>query len=587
MSQNRLAAHDSEVPIAATAGASFAFVTSIAAVLVTGVVFSFLPYVVWWHSTGHFAYIADKDNLYFLQLASRVYYKRLLSLRHVDVVVPHGVSMYQSLQFVPAAMLTGMAGLSAFEVNAIWHLWAAIALPLTFYLVFFHWLRRPWAAAFCSIVMLVDCGILTVLPFFVPMLRLYQAAVGHLPVLYDGQDLLGQWRFVDPAVGMPLLLLQIFFVSSAVERPQDRRLLIAAGISTGILFYTWFYYWTAAVGALSFALVLDRSSRRSYSTILGFGVIAGLPAIVEGFITKALLNPEALHRIGVFAPVPRLGFFLLPKVALLALLVTGAWIWGKSNREGLYLWCLALAALVLSNNHIVSGMDLRVGHWRYVWGIGLSTLILIMLVQVSLDRFRASRWALVAAASAVLLIEVAAGTALRTIEVNRSLQQEFFLNGYQRFVLQGSSKMQQLLPVDAVIAGDEEFCDLASIAAGVRPLAGYPAFLSLGVDDREWELREALNAHIEGLSEQDFRSKAHDAATVYGWGESADRQRAAMAEAGMMQEFARLDDDPQPGIKAFGVSYVALPVSGPDPDYLKRGWSLIDAGPYWRIWRKD
>jgi hypothetical protein len=194
---------------------------------------------------------------------------------------------------------------------------------------------------------------------------------------------------------------------------------------------------------------------------------------------------------------------------------------------------------------------------------------------------------LVTVASAVLLVEVAAGAALRAIEVNRSLNEKFVLNGYKKFLLQGPSKAQQLLPVNSVIAGDEEFCDLASIATGVRPLAGYAAFLSLGVDDQEWESREALNAHIEGLSEREFRSKARDARRPYGWGESADRQRAAMAEAGMMQEFARMEGDPRPWIKAFGVSYVAIQATEPDPDYLKRGWSLIEAGPYWRIWRKN
>ena len=107
------------------------------------------------------------------------------------------------------------------------------------------------------------------------------------------------------------------------------------------------------------------------------------------------------------------------------------------------------------------------------------------------------------------------------------------------------------------------------------------------MDDREWELREALNAHLEGLTEQDFRSKARDAARDYGWGESADRQRAAMVEAGMMQEFARMETDPHPWIKTFDVSYVAIQATGPDPDYLKHGWSLIEAGPSWRIWRKD
>ena len=585
MPLNRRAAHDGGVPIDTAARSSFALVSSIAAVLVTGIAFSFLPFVLWWHSTGHFAYIADKDNQYYLQLAARLYYGNLFSMR--DVVVIHATTAYQALQFVPAVMLTRILGLSVWAVNAIWHLWAAIALPLAFYLVFLHWLRRPWAAAFCAIVMLVDCGVLTVEPLFIQLMRLYQTGVGHLPVLYDGQDLLNQWRIIDPAIGMPLLLLQILFVSSAVEKPKDRKRLGVAGISTALLFYVWLYYWTAAVGALVIAFILDRPARRVYATILGVGLVAGLPAIVYGFTTKALLSTEGLQRIGYFAPVPRLGFFLLPKAALLALLVTGVWIWRKPNKEGLYLWCLAPAALLLSNNHIVTGMDLRAGHWRYVWGSGLSMLVLVMAVQLSRDRFlRGSRWTAVTIVSAVLLIEIAGGTALRVIEVDRSLNGKLVLNGYRDFESQGL-KVPQKLAVNAVVAGDEEFCDLASIASDVRPLAGYAAFLSLVIDDQEWESREALNAHLEGLSMQDFQSEASDARRSYGWGESADPQKGLLVEAGMMQEFARMESDFRPEIKAFGVSYVAIKATRPDPAYLKRGWSLMETGPYWRIWRRD
>lgn len=581
---NRFAAHDGEVPIANSARSSAAFASSIAAVLLTGLFFSFLPFLLWWHSTGHFAYIADKDNQYYLQLASRLYYGNLVSMR--DVVSMRAPTAYQALQFVPAVMLTRILGLSVLQVNAIWHLWAAIALPLAFYFVFLHWLRRPWAAAFCAIVMLVDCGVLTVEPFFLQLIRLYQAGVGHLPVLYDGQDLLGQWRIIDPAIGMPLLLLQIFFVSSAVERRQDRKLLGAAAISTALLFYVWFYYWTAAVGALVIALILDRPARRVYATILGVGLVAGLPAIIEGFTTRSLLSAEGLHRIGYFLPVPRFGFFLLPKFAAIALLVTGIWIWRKPDKEGLYLWCLALAALLLSNNHVVTGINLLAGHWRYVWGSGLSILLLVMAVQLSLDRFRASQWTAVMIVSALLAVELPGGTALRVIEADRGINAKLMLNRYKRFESQASLKLLQLLPMNAVVAGDEEYCAMASIVSGVRPLAGYAAFLDLAIGDREWESREALNAHLEGLSEQDFRSKARDAGRSYGWGESADKQAGARVEAGMMGEFAAADD-PRPGIKKFGVSYVAIPATRPDPDYLKRGWTLIEAGPSWRIWKKD
>jgi hypothetical protein len=73
----------------------------------------------------------------------------------------------------------------------------------------------------------------------------------------------------------------------------------------------------------------------------------------------------------------------------------------------------------------------------------------------------------------------------------------------------------------------------------------------------------------------------------YGWGQSADPLIAASVEAGMMREFTRINRDPLPGIKAFGVRYVALQTARPAPDYLKRGWTLREAGPYWRIWSKD
>ena len=503
-----------------------------------------------------------------------------------DVVLSRGVTMYQSLQFVPAVLLARLLSLPALEINAIWHVWreSLCRWPSTaFSSIGCDGLRQPRYLCNRNVTRL-RCP--DSRAFFTQALRLSQAAVNQLPILYDGQDLLGQWRFVDPAVGMPFFLLHVFFVESAVETPRGRKLSIAASISSALLFYLWFYYWTAAVGALLIAFILDRSARRVYATTLGSCVIAGLPAILVGLITKSLLKQEALSRIGFFASVPRLGYFLLPKVALSVLLITAVWIWCKPNRQGLYLWCVAFAALALSNNHIISGMDLREGHWRYIWGTSLSMLVLVMLVQLSLNRFRTLRLTVVVVASVVLLIEFTSGMALRIIEVKRSLNTQVVLDAYKKFMFQGLLRAQQLFPLNAVVGGSEEFCNLASIVNGVRPLAGYAAFLSLGIGDREWESREALNAYLEGFSEQEFRNEADDMRRDYGWGESADPRKGAIVAAGMMQEFARVASDPRLAIETFGVRYVAIQTTRIDPYYLKHGWSLIEAGPYWRIWER-
>jgi len=203
------------------------------------------------------------------------------------------------------------------------------------------------------------------------------------------------------------------------------------------------------------------------------------------------------------------------------------------------------------------------------------------------DNIRLSRSAMTLVAAAIVLAEVSTGAALRTIEVERGINAQIVADGYQRFVSQSSLKASGMLPVGAIIGGDEKFCSLVTIVRGTRPLAGYAAFLSLGLSDQEWEAREALNAHLEGLSEQDFRRQAIHLASGYGWGESANPQKSLMVEAGMMREFRKMEDPSELETEASGVRYVALQARQPDPEYLKHGWSLVEAGPYWRVWTKS
>jgi hypothetical protein len=138
-------------------------------VLATGFWFSFLPYLLWWRTLGHFVYIADKDNVLYLQFAARMYYGNDLAMR--DIVAPRSATMFQAPQFIPFVSMTQLLGLKVFQVNFLWHLSAAVTLPLSLYLVFCHWLRRPWTAAICALVMLVDCGVLTTGPIVIQVLR--------------------------------------------------------------------------------------------------------------------------------------------------------------------------------------------------------------------------------------------------------------------------------------------------------------------------------------------------------------------------------------------------------------------------------
>jgi hypothetical protein len=55
----------------------------------------------------------------------------------------------------------------------------------------------------------------------------------------------------------------------------------------------------------------------------------------------------------------------------------------------------------------------------------------------------------------------------------------------------------------------------------------------------------------------------------------------------MMREFRKMEDRSELETEASGVRYVALQARQFDPEYLKHGWSLVDAGPYWRVWTKS
>jgi hypothetical protein len=209
-----------------------------------------------------------------------------------------------------------------------------------------------------------------------------------------------------------------------------------------------------------------------------------------------------------------------------------------------------------------------------------------MLAQLILDKWPLTGPLPTIAISAFVLLELGIGIALRTIEVTRSLNGNLVLAGYENYIEQNQIIRPPPLAAGAVIAGDEAFSNLAAIFNGTIPFAGYPAFLSLSLSDSAWEFREALNAHLLGLDEVEFRQKAIAAGRRYAWGES-DPRNGQKVEQDMMHAYAELDNPSDLLINKFNIRYIAAPVARPTPDYLKRGWTLLVAGPVWRIWAKE
>ena len=83
-----------------------------------------------------------------------------------------------------------------------------------------------------------------------------------------------EWRIINPATTMVYLIAFIWAVLRAREAPTRARI-ATAGLTFGVLFYVYFYYWTAAGFAILIALVLETCHRRVYFQTGWIGGLSG------------------------------------------------------------------------------------------------------------------------------------------------------------------------------------------------------------------------------------------------------------------------------------------------------------------------
>jgi hypothetical protein len=154
---------------------------------------------------------------------------------------------------------------------------------------------------------------------------------------------------------------------------------------------------------------------------------------------------------------------------------------------------------------------------------------------------------------------------------------------YTRYIGQRERLAHARLLSNAIIAGDSDFCDLATIGENQHSLAdGGSAMLS----DEQVERRLALNARLEGLGRPEFAAWARASLKFYLPAIFNPSKGRAWVD-GLLYWYDLADSQMNRLIDDYGVRYVAIPVDRTDPGYLREGWRLIDAGPYWRIWERQ
>ena len=550
----------------------------IAALLALGLT----PFFVCWISGYGFTCPTQPDVTYYLQLAAQPYYSHALYLS--DPMIPGRATFYPWLQYIPLVCLTRWLGLSIFWIQIIWTIAGAVGTGVTLYL--FLWLvcRNRWLAAAITICVWadIDLGTEMLAHRFLFLHQIYLVAsdfiarIGGHPFL-PRPRMLWQWRLSNPTMDLPFIFLQLVVTSIARERASTLAITLS-GLVFALTFYVYFYLWTMIAGGLCLGMLVDRPGRRTYAWTLALGFALGWPEIIHDYHA---LSAEGLKYFELTAsPIRSPGLsnnssYFHPYLVIGELAILGGWVTRRKLGALVLVWCIGCAGVCLSMANLVSGISLHNYHWAW-----LSVPVMhVMTVAVALDlivRWKSTPRMPRPVPALLVCAYLASGIYLTaSILLLGSSGQTYSMTVYSEYnrqrLVPGSAHLQP----DSVIAGDEDFVDLAAVAERQRPLAGGWLANNMIVDDEARRIRFVLDKYLSGINHDSFAILLNDTRSI-----PREQIRA------YLQTYDEVSHDSDRFIDDFKVRYLALPVDQPTARFLSRRWDLIQPGPYWRIWER-
>jgi hypothetical protein len=547
---------------------------------VVGAFLCVLPHAIWQFRVGEPVWAADQDELYYLAVGARAFFEHPFWLE--DPTRAHGQSVYQALPLLPGVWLARLLSLPPQWITLVWRCWGGGLAGLGYYWVSRQVGAKPGISIAAAIWSLTDVGMLE----FKPLLRLawvvWQVASGHPGLLFESNPMIFRhFRIATPCLTMPYLLLFIGLHVRARAFPTLRRQIVA-GISFGLLFYVYFYFWTAAAIALVIAAVLDPPHRRLSLHSGAIGGLLAVPTLCLSMQTWASASADWLHRSDKFLHIPHFAELILPLPAVILLALTILAV-KRYRRELILTWSAAAAGLGLMNHQVVTGLQIENFHWVYVAGPCLSLLVVQLLAGAIPSRNKPFFvWPALFLSGMCLIV----GIWLRGIEATRTKEVIEILSVFrdyreQRLRDAGTARLK----VDSVVAGDELAVDWAAILERAWPLANYWVMLGPSVTDEEWDLSIALNSYLLGNNRSAFVDEQTAILTAPGfrgpWGR--DRSQLARRLESRLQCYNEIAADPEKYLTRAHLRYVWLK-AGRTPPGDRGHWAQSQAGPFWVIW---
>src|SRR5229473_5658738 len=245
--------------------------------IVVGLLVSLLPHLVRWARTGSPVWIADNDELLYLSYASQAYFNHPGYLSD-PALTRGGTGIYPWLQLVPGILVAKLLGLSPLGISLVWRAWAGISIASGWYVLARFYTKKTWLALVLTALLLVDIGVVGGRPILRQSVTSLQILFGYETTLFNSNPQIHpEWRLITPGLSLVFLLFHLWLMARARELPSRTRIVLA-GLGVGVLFYAYFYYWTAACLALFIAFLLDAKHRKMYFSSACIGFVVGFPS---------------------------------------------------------------------------------------------------------------------------------------------------------------------------------------------------------------------------------------------------------------------------------------------------------------------
>jgi hypothetical protein len=533
------------------------------ALAAAGAVLAVLPHLIRVVRTGDPTYIADGDALLYHAWSRDI-------VRHGGVAMtdavsrPSGPMMHPWLLFVPPAQVAHALGVGVTGLGIVWRLLAGPALALALYAAVRPFTKSARGAAGLAAFLLFDAGLL-----FGQLIQRtgeisYSTLVlGRGDFLADVPRLMPHLRMPTPALALPFLLVHLALAQRA-RRLGTTGAALAAGASLGLLFHVYFYFATASALGTVLAWLLDRGGRRTYAVMLGVAAVLAVPAAIEGARIKAGTPGDWLVRTDKFAPIDRFDprNLIVPKLLILEWVIAAYFVF-RRRRDLIYLWACTGAGLALSNQHLVTGVNLENFHWIYAYGMAFS-LLLALLVLPWPSRLRAWRWL----APVLVAVQVAIGLGLRAAEAVESRESRYFLEMLDGWRREGFS-----IPAGTVVAGPPDLLLLLGAAEDVNPLGGRLVDYSSSIRDDERHDRDSLDLALIGIPPGEVDAEIARVQHLTDAERDSRRRRVA--------EFAAAPVDQ---VNRYGVRAIVTPSGRRPPPALGDRARLERRGRTWDLW---